>query len=272
MNFEKNIYEQSGLKIDQDRVLTYSQLSCPLECSYCFVDNLNFNQKRNTAYLTQEQLELLEKLPEEIKIIMLGCDTEFFQSKEDSLSALRKLAGFKKDIAVITKLNLSQSFIEEIKKVADMLARNENILVFSVSLPCGSSAKIWESGAPSPQKRIKTLRSAHVSGLKNLVAMRPLLPSISDEEIEGIIYATKNFCDGYYSGPLYLKSLDLLSEEEQKSFKIEKIQPHWMPEGNIFYKVEKDGQMETLKQLLNKHDKPFFEGASEGLKYLKENL
>src|SRR3989338_1770769 len=153
MDFEKNIYEQHGLKIDRDRVLTYSQLSCPLECRYCFVNDLNFNQKRNTTYLTQEQLLLLEKLPGEIKTIMLGCDTEFFQSKEDSLDALRKLAGLKKDISVITKLNLSRSFIAEIKKVADILARNENILVFSVSLPCDESAEIWESDAPSPQKR-----------------------------------------------------------------------------------------------------------------------
>ena len=46
MDFEKNIYEQHGLKIDRDRVLTYSQLSCPLECRYCFVNDLNFNQKK----------------------------------------------------------------------------------------------------------------------------------------------------------------------------------------------------------------------------------
>lgn len=88
MDFDKNIFEKAGLKIDEDRVLTYSQLSCPLECKYCFVEDLNPDQKRNVAYLSEKQLELLKELPEEVKTIMLGCDTEFFQSKEDSLKIL----------------------------------------------------------------------------------------------------------------------------------------------------------------------------------------
>ncbi len=103
-----------------------------------------------------------------------------------------------------------------------------------------------------------------------MVAIRPLLPSITDGELEKIIHSTRDCSQGYYSGPLYLKSLDLLSEEEQKSFNIEKIQPHWMPEGNIFYKVEKPGQMDILKKLLRKYNKPLFEGAAEGIKYLKQ--
>ena len=44
-----------------------------------------------------------------------------------------------------------------------------------------------------------------------------------------------------------------------------------MPENNIFYKVEKDGQIETLQKITEQYGKPLFEGASEGVKYLKEN-
>jgi len=272
MNFEKDIYEQNGLKIDRNRVLTYSQLNCPLECRYCFVDDLNFNQKRKVAYLTQEQQGLLEKLPEEVKLIMLGCDTEFFQSKQAALAILRKLLALRKDVSVITKFWLPQSFLEKVEEIANEFSRNGNILVVSVSLPCMNSAKIWESGAPRPEKRIKTLQLAHLLGLKNLVAMRPLLPSVCNAELEEIICATKDFCAGYYSGPLYLKSLDLLTAEERALFAIETIQPHWMPEGNAFYRVERMGQAEELAQLLNKYGKPLFEGAAEGIEYLKRNL
>jgi DNA repair photolyase len=272
MNLEKDVYEQNGLKIDRNRVLTYSQLNCPLECRYCFVDDLNFNQKRKVAYLTQKQLGLLEKLPEEITLIMLGCDTEFFQSKQAALVILQKLLSLKKDVSVITKFGLSQNFLEKVEQIAGEFARNGNILAFSVSLPCMDSAKIWESGAPRPEKRIKTLQLAHLLGLKSLVAMRPLLPSVCNAELEEIICATKDFCIGYYSGPLYLKSLDLLTAEERVSFKIETIQPHWMPEGNAFYRVDRLGQAEELMRLLNKYGKPLFEGAAEGIEYLKRNL
>ena len=272
MNFENNVYEKHGLKIDKDRILTFSQLRCPLDCSYCFVDDLNFNQQKNVAYLSQEQFALLEKLPEEIKLIMLGCDTEFFQSRKDSLDTLKKIAVLRRDISVITKLSLSKGFIEEIKKIADLVSLNKNILTLSVSLPCYNLAKKWESKAPAPQKRIETLKLAHDAGIKTLVAIRPLLPSIVDEELEEIIKATHDLCSGYYSGPLYLKSLDILSEDERNQFLIEKVQPHWMPKGNIFYKVERQGQMNVLQEILNKYGKHLFEGAAEGIKYLKENL
>lgn len=43
MSFESGQFEEKGLKLDKDRVLTYSQLSCPFGCRYCFVDDLNFN-------------------------------------------------------------------------------------------------------------------------------------------------------------------------------------------------------------------------------------
>ncbi len=61
MEIEKNIYEQKGLKIDHDRVLTYSQLSCPLECSYCFVEDLNFNQKKRCSLFNSRTICSIKK-------------------------------------------------------------------------------------------------------------------------------------------------------------------------------------------------------------------
>lgn len=42
-------YDEAGLKIDKNRVLTYSQLSCPLECTYCFVNDMTTNQNKNVS-------------------------------------------------------------------------------------------------------------------------------------------------------------------------------------------------------------------------------
>lgn len=43
---EKSIFENAGLKIEKDRVLTYSKLSCPLDCTYCFVRRLEFQSRK----------------------------------------------------------------------------------------------------------------------------------------------------------------------------------------------------------------------------------
>lgn len=128
----------------------------------------------------------------------------------------------------------------------------------------------WEPKTPNPKARIETLKMAYHAGIKTLVAMRPLLPTVSEKELEEIIKETKDFCYGYYSGPLYLKNLEHpLLNSDSPDLKIEKIQPKWMPEGNIFYKIEKIGQLEALKNLTKKYNKPLFEGAAAGIKHLK---
>ena len=269
MSIEKSEFEKHGLKIDKDRVLTYSQLSCPLGCRYCFVDDLNFNQKKNVAYLTEEQFRLIDQLPDKIKLIMLGCDTEFLQNKTEALAIIDRLAQRRLDLSVITKLSLSKPFIQRLSEIAQSVARAGNIFSFSVSILCAESARQWEPKVPSPEKRIETLKRAYKAGIKTLVAFRPLLPTLSDAEMEAVVKATKSYCYGFYSGPLYLK--DPMHEllPDTSNLTIERLQPAWMPNGNIFYRIEKPGQMQTLREILQKYNKPLFEGAAEGIKYLK---
>ena len=269
MRPENQQFEQHGLKIDKDRVLTYSQLSCPLGCRYCFVDDMNFNQKRNVAYLTEEQFQLIDRLPKEIKLIMLGCDTELLQNKTEALAILERLSQQRLDLSVITKLPLSKPFIQKLSETAQTIEHNGNILAFSISVLCAESARLWEPKVPSPEKRIETLKRAYEAGIKTLVAFRPLLPTISDEEMEAVILAAKDYCYGFYSGLLYLKDPAHELLPDTRNFDIKQLQPAWMPQGNIFYRIEKPGQMQTLRKILQKYNKPLFEGAAEGIKHLK---
>ena len=272
MGREKDIFAKEGLKIDAERVLTYSRLICPIDCKYCFVDKLNIEQQKDVSYLSPRQLELLGKLLETVSLIMLGCDTEFFQSKTESIEILKKLANLNKDISVVTKFPLAKGFVEKLKEVDDQLRKHKNFLTFSVSIPCLDSAKEWEPNAPNPLERMETLKSVYQSGIKTLVAMRPLLPTITNKELEKIVELTNDYCYGYYSGPLYLKSLDkTILGENQSGLKIEQLQPHWMPEGNVFYKIEKEDQLQVLENILQKYNKSLFEGAAEGIKYLRDH-
>src|SRR3989338_10331322 len=200
-------YDTAGLKIDRERVLTYSQLSCPLDCTYCFVNDMTTNQQKNIAYLTEKQIELLKNLPEEISLIMLGCDTEFFQNKKEAIEILKKLSVLGKDISVITKIPLSEEYVNSLLEIHNKVKGNGNIFSFSTSITCISEPILakYEPGVPSPEKRIETLSSVYAKGIPTTVAIRPLLPDVSDEEIRDIVNKTKDYCFGYYSGPLYLK-------------------------------------------------------------------
>ena len=264
-------YNDEGLKIDKDRVLTYSQLSCPLDCTYCFVDDMTTNQSRNVAYLTNKQIDLLEKLPEKIKLIMLGCDTEFFQNRNEAIEILKKLSKNNKDISMITKIPITESFIDEIVKINDSMIENGNVLSVSISLTCLSEEKVekYEPKAPSPEKRIQALKLLFQKGIPSLLSLRPLLPDVSNEEIEEIINLTKDYVIGYYSGPLYLNNDRIEKLFPNKKVENEAKQPHWMLDGNKFKEISKEGQIDFLKNCVKKYKKEFFEGAAEGMEYIR---
>ncbi len=266
-------FEEQGLKIDKERVLTYSKLSCPLECTYCFVDEMSQEQARGVNYLSAEQLHLLQNLPEQIRLIMLGCDTEFFQNKKEAINILEKLSTLGKDISVITKLPLSQEHIAKIANIAHQMNERGNIFSFSVSIPCFSREMLekFEPRVPSPKKRIETLSLVSGAGIPTTVAIRPLLPDVSDGELEEIIDKTKEFCFGYYSGPLYLQEQKIkVLLPNFKSNPNEERQPHWMLDGNKYQAIEKGGQMDTLKRLVGNANKLFFSGAADSIEYLRK--
>lgn len=268
MNPEYSHFESEGLKIDKDRVLTYSQLRCPLDCLYCFSDDLNFNQREDMAYLSENQLQLFQELPAEIKMIMLGCDTEFFQPKAKALEILNELSSFHRDISVVTKMSLSDKVVANLGDVEGKLRQHDNFLSFSESLTSLNSAKQWEPKAPEPTRRIETLKKVYQAGIKTFVAIRPLIPAVPQQELEELVTLTKDCCYGYYSGPLYLKTLEHpLIDLDQSDLEIEKMQPHWMLEGNEFYRIERPGQMDLLRNILEKNDRLLFEGAAEAMNY-----
>jgi len=263
-------FESNGLKIDQERVLTFSKMRCPLDCSYCFTEDLNIESNEDGTYLSEGQLMLLRKLPDNIKSIMLGCDTEFFIDKQKSIEIIENLLESKKDISIVTKLFLPPDFVARLSAINKQMKIGGNFLAISVSLPCLNSARKWEPKAPKPKSRIDTLKILHDHDINTMVAIRPLLPDVPNEEIEQIISLTKDFCFGYYSGPLYLKHLDsALLGHDFSNLSIEMINPHWMPGGNIFYKIERRGQMDDFKKILAKHDLRVFDGAAEGLEYIR---
>lgn len=102
-----------------------------------------------------------------------------------------------------------------------------------------------------------------------MTAVRPLLPDVSNEELQKIVDLTKDYVVGYYSGPLYLND-DRISKLLPKMVVEEEAkQPHWMLDGNTFKEVRKDGQIEFLKKIVEESGKKFFEGASDGMEYIK---
>lgn len=267
-------FEKEGLVLEKDRVLSYSKFVCPMGCRYCFAENLDGIKNNSATYLSEKQFELLRDLPEEIKTIMLGCDTEFFQNRNEALAVLRRLSILGKDISVITKLDLDNIFVENLRTISDEMSSRGNLIAFSVSIPCFESSNKWEPKVPKVEKRINTLKRVSGAGIDSMVAIRPLIPNIEKSEIEEIINLASPYVFGYYSGPLYIKNFvdGLLSIEEltDLSCTFEEVEPQWMPRGNKFIKVENPGLMKYLQDQVRLSGKEFFEGAAQGMEFLRK--
>jgi DNA repair photolyase len=273
MNMER--FEKAGLVIDKERVLSYSKLICPLGCKYCFSDGISNAQEKSAVYLSEEQSDLLENLPDTVKTIMLGCDTEFFQNKQEAISTIKKLSVLGKDLSVITKLNLGDDSVENLKVISEDMNKRGNIVTFSVSIPCFESSYKWEPKAPKVEDRIETLKRISDAGIDSMVAIRPLIPNLDKSEIDKIIDQTNSYVFGYYSGPLYIKDFDngLLSKTEltESGCSFEEIEPHWMPRGNKFIKIENPDLMSYLHEKIKLSGKEFFEGAAQGMEFLRKS-
>lgn len=105
-----------------------------------------------------------------------------------------------------------------------------------------------------------------------MLAIRPLLPDATNEELEEIVKLTKDYCLGYYSGPLYLKEEKINFFFPEYTGTEKEIQPKWMLEGNAYVPIMRDGQMNFLLQVLKRYDKKMFEGAADGMAHIRENL
>jgi len=266
-------FAKERLIIEKDRVLTYSKLICPFECLYCFTEDLDQEQSKDTVYLSEAQFKLLQRLPENIKTIMIGCDTEFFQDKKEAISTLDRLSNLGKDISVVTKMSLDEETISAIKNIHDKITLNGNLLVLSVSVPCFNSSLKWEPRVPRVASRIEGLKKLSKQEIPAMVAIRPLIPDLETSEIDEIVEKTSPYAFGYYSGPLYLKNVndDLLSREKLDGLgvDIEEVEPSWMPKGNKFVKLTNSILMSHLREKVIGSGKQFFEGAAQGIDFLR---
>jgi DNA repair photolyase len=170
---------------------------------------------------------------------------------------------------------LDDNFVENLRIISNEMKNNNNIIIFSTSIPCFDSSSKWEPKVPKVEKRIDTLRRISDTGIDSMVAVRPLIPNIEKSEIDKIIESTSPYVFGYYSGPLYMKDFDneLLQRDELEELgcTFEEIEPNWMPKGNKFIKIENPELMAYLQDKVKSFGKEFFAGAAQGIEFLRKN-
>ncbi len=178
---------------------------CPVGCAYCYTYDPKFQgyPRRNADQIVDE----LTRRVDEFDILQWGCDTEPFlpKNKEITLSSLERIARMKKHISFATRFVLTDGEIDRVASVAQTMKADQKFLAGFHSYLGRRAIAELEPHAPSADERLDGMRRLYNAGIFTFIFIRPLLPTITDQELDGIIAETKNHCHGHVVGEVFYR-------------------------------------------------------------------
>jgi DNA repair photolyase len=206
---------------------------CEHGCVYCFArpthaylglsPGLDFESKLfmkpNAPELLERELSAPGYVP---KIIAIGSNTDPYQPIERRFKIMRGVlevldrAGH--PVGIVTKSTL---VLRDLDILARMAKRDLVKVAVSVTTLDAKLARTMEPRAPTPPRRLETLRQLIKAGVPTSVLVAPIIPAINDAEIERILEAVaaagvRNA--GYVLLRLPLEIRDLFSEWLKENF------------------------------------------------------
>ncbi len=176
---------------------------CEHGCIYCFArpthaylglsPGLDFETKLfakpNAATLLRKELSAKKY---QVAPIAIGTNTDPYQPIEKRLrimrSVLEVLAAFQHPVSILTKSDLILRDLDILAPMAEMgLAR----AMLSITTQDGKLARAMEPRAPRPDKRFAALEGLAAAGIPTGVVHGPMIPGLSDHELEPLMTRAK---------------------------------------------------------------------------------
>jgi DNA repair photolyase len=176
---------------------------CEQGCIYCFArpshaylglsPGLDFETKlfykENAAQILEGELAKPGYVP---RPIALGINTDAYQPLEKRLEVTRGiltvLARCRHPVSLITK---SALIVRDIDLLADMAKDNLVSAMFSVTSLSAEIKRTLEPRAASPQARLRAMKQLADAGVPVGVMVAPVIPAITDHEMESILEAAQ---------------------------------------------------------------------------------
>lgn len=177
---------------------------CEHGCIYCyarpshaflgFSPGLDFETKIFAKFDAPVLLEKeLRRKGYRCDIIALGANTDAYQPVERELKitrgVLEVLQRFRQPVSVITK---SALVVRDIDILAEMSANRLAQVTVSVTSLDRETARRLEPRAATPPRRLKTIRALADAGIPVRVNVAPVIPGLTDHELEAILEAARD--------------------------------------------------------------------------------
>ncbi|MCG8548402.1 MAG: PA0069 family radical SAM protein [Alphaproteobacteria bacterium] len=174
---------------------------CEHGCVYCFArpthayyglsPGLDFETrlfyKPDAAEILEEELRAPGYVPD---TIAMGTNTDPYQPIEKEKKITRKilqvLSAHDHPVSIVTK---SALVVRDLDILAPMAERDLAAVAVSVTTLDRRLARVMEPRAPTPAKRLATIRALASAGVPTGVLAAPMIPAINDMELERILEA-----------------------------------------------------------------------------------
>ena len=188
----KTIMSKSGLYGTDYSINPYT--GCSHNCVYCYAPYI-LREIREWGEFLDVKINALEALEEQLKQhkkgkiscfhVLMSSVTDPYQKLEKKYkitrSLLKRLKNTKFFVTILTKSSL-------VLKDLDLLKKTNCKIGLTITTLDEKAAKVFEPGAPSPFERLETLSYLKISGIKTYIFFGPLLPFISDVNLEKTIH------------------------------------------------------------------------------------
>ena len=177
---------------------------CEHGCTYCYArpthaylghsPGLDFETKLYAKTNAAEVLERTLANPRyQVKTIALGSNTDPYQPIERdrriTRSILEVLSRTNHPVGIVTK---SALVVRDLDLLAPMAERGLVKVALSVTTLDRTIARAMEPRAATPQRRIDAMRQLSAAGVPTTVMVAPIVPGLTDPEIEGILGAARD--------------------------------------------------------------------------------
>ncbi len=177
---------------------------CEHGCVYCFArpthaylglsPGLDFETrlsfKPDAAKLLEQELRRPGYRPEAIAI---GTNTDAYQPVERRLGIMRAilevLAAYRHPVGIVTKSTL---VLRDLDILAPMARQGLVKVGVSITTLDRSLARRLEPRAPTPSHRLEAIRGLAAAGVPTGVMVAPVIPALTDPEIEAILAAARD--------------------------------------------------------------------------------
>ena len=148
--------------------------------------------------------------------IALGTNTDPYQPIDRDIGLTRDilsvLRDFRHPVTIVTKSN---AILRDVDILSELAAQNMASVCISVTTLDRRLARLMEPRAPTPARRVETIRALNAAGIPTAALVAPIVPAINDMDLDRIVDAVadaKAVSAGYVMLRLPLEIADLFEE------------------------------------------------------------